>query len=214
MEKLYSAHFSRSKSFFLHLSWCNLTLLTLWSNFKNCESRFCGFFFLCALCVNMHILLGCPIAFIFLSLALIRWYSSKHQHIPGCLSELLMEQRTDVSLLPHTYCTTYWCTVLQKSAIDLVLLPYEFACVLNSPPSCCRAAFNGPRSPIPSSARGQAQSFILCFIHCSISDFFSFSSPDTATVSSAPHGAIDRGQLCPFRSLWQRPAQWREPSLW
>lgn len=47
-------HFSRTKSFFIHLSWCNLTRLTLWSIFENWEFRFCGFFiFLCALCVSM-----------------------------------------------------------------------------------------------------------------------------------------------------------------
>lgn len=41
-----------------------------------------------------------------------------------------------------------------------------------------------------------------------------FSSPDTATVSSASYGATDRGELCPFCSLWQWPTQWREPPLW
>lgn len=51
-------------------------------------------------------------------------------------------------------------------------------------------------------------SFIALFL------ILSFSSPDTATVPSAPHGATDRGELCPFRSLWQWPAQRREPSLW
>lgn len=36
----------------------------------------------------------------------------------------------------------------------------------------------------------------------------------TAALPAAPHGASDWGQLCPFRSLWQRPAQRREPLIW
>lgn len=41
-----------------------------------------------------------------------------------------------------------------------------------------------------------------------------FPSPVTAALPAAPHGAPDWGQLCPFCSLWQRPAQWREPLIW
>lgn len=38
------------------------------------------------------------------------------------------------------------------------------------------AAFTGPRFLIPSSDQGREQEFNLCFIHCSISDFFLFFS--------------------------------------
>lgn len=62
-----------------------------------------------------------------------------------------------MSLLPHTYCTTYWCTVLQEGAAQHV------------------AAFTGPRFLIPSSDQGQEQEFKLSFIHCSIFDLFIFS---------------------------------------
>lgn len=37
---------------------------------------------------------------------------------------------------------------------------------------------------------------------------------DTAPVPATPHGAIDRGELRPFCSLRQRPAQWRKPLIW
>lgn len=43
---------------------------------------------------------------------------------------------------------------------------------------------------------------------------FLFFSPETAAFPAAPHGATDWGQLRSFRSLWQRPAQWREPPVW
>lgn len=46
------------------------------------------------------------------------------------------------------------------------------------------------------------------------SNFPCFFFPETATVLAASYGATDWGQLCSFCSLWQRPAQRREPPVW
>lgn len=56
--------------------------------------------------------------------------------------------------------------------------------------------------------------FTLCLKLHSITYSCFVSLPETATVLASSHGAPDWSQLCSFRALRQRAAQWGEPPLW